>query len=294
MASLITATSDVEALIAARTLLQKELGKDYKKTGRSLGALTSYVTLYRDAKDATQFKPLVVKSGPCHGSSYNYPSGASEKDIRVGNVSLLNLNNWDKETLLLAHFWLDYLLNESFLKDYFVTKDAQEAIEEGIITYAPDAPVVLVHQCLVAARIPREYIGVATTFKKLVDAGVHRDLAFYMSYMISVDSSGMTRINRSYGHTNLHPDHTNFKNLCKQVFKGNPKKTYGTASEYYGVFAAFGDVTKSNNFEWFYTSVAEVKEHEDIWGDVVRELSLNVFENEAVERLNAAYLKLIK
>lgn len=148
------------------------------------------------------------------------------------------------------HWFVDYMLNRSIYKDAFITKDATQALAEGVVLIDGDKPGNLVGGAAVGLRRLWEHVYVARAAYDLVQQGVNEDLAFAIGHTIQAPSDINPATNVSWSanlnwHTSLNPDSLGWKglkNLLAHKFKPTDKYSLtGQYRNYSDMFAEQGD-----------------------------------------------------
>lgn len=144
-------------------------------------------------------------------------------------------------------WFLDYILNRSPYADTFVTKDAEEALEERLVVSSTDHEGCLVGGAIVALRRLWEHVYVAHSAYDLVQAGVNEDLAFILGHCIQAPSEIESNTIVSWTadlnwHTSIDPSYMGFgavKNFMQhKVLTKNG--TYFNTGRYRGYSAMYG------------------------------------------------------
>lgn len=150
-----------------------------------------------------------------------------------------------KETEL---WFVDYILNRSPYAKTFITKDAEEALEEGITVSSGDHPGNLVGGAVVALRRLWEHVYVAQAAFDLAKAGVNEDLAFLLGHCIQSPSKIADDTSVSWSaclnwHTSIDPGVMGFKAM-KAFLDHEPtglhKTNYVDSGSYNGYSNMFG------------------------------------------------------
>lgn len=126
-----------------------------------------------------------ITNTACHaglgGVGYNYKT----KAVAITNA-VMN-NGWLKKQDVLN--WLDWLANRSPFAKIFITKDAQDMLDNGMIV-STDHPANVVVGALILNRGCSEYKPICHTFNRLSELGVNENLACVMGHTFSCSEGG--------------------------------------------------------------------------------------------------------
>lgn len=147
------------------------------------------------------------------------------------------------------HWFVDYMLNRSIYSDAFITKDATQALAEGVVLIDGEKPGNLVGGAAVGLRRLWEHVYVARAAYDLVQQGVNEDLAFAIGHTIQAPSNIKDHTNVSWSanlnwHTSLNPGSLGWKglaNLLAHKFKPTEKYVSTGNYRYYSDMFSAGD-----------------------------------------------------
>lgn len=203
---------------------------------------------YSDWKRTTIANVAVVRSkksffstnSACHAglsAAYVDAERKGNGDI-LGTVSSVQRLKVKPEV---ASNFFRWLFNESPWKSVFATKDAEEALEHGIISEA-DVPNNLMVGGLVATRWPTEFPLRCDMWQALVNEGCEGDFAFCVSMLYKAEEGAA--VNRAAGgHTPMASGRLKGDYL-KRFLAHNPAKANKNYSEkltYSGIDDTWGD-----------------------------------------------------
>lgn len=286
-----SADTVLEAHKKARELLVRHYGVKYKPLNRSGGGIVSYATVYQSNGDPTRFQAFINISAPCHGTALN---GHNPGFRRLFNVSLPSITQWDGLQFEAAKAWLDYLINRSVFSIAYRTKSVDRMIKQGGVVSLPDRDVRLSHSAYQAARMPKEYLDGCVVFKRLVDEGMHEDMAFIFGYC-TVMQGDTLEITKRRVHTNIHPDSVNMVNLLRRNFADERTSStyhYSVYDNYAGIYKLFGPIAEGSMFKDIFNDLSETFEHEDVWGDKYTTTSFKI-SAESIVNANALFENIV-
>ncbi|SPF82095.1 hypothetical protein [Pseudomonas phage GP100] len=195
--------------------------------------LQNAATAHLDAQGVTQYS---IGGNVCH----NHMSNSGYK--YVVNCLMIGTDYTHTKGRCLpyeAELWfVDYIINRSAYSETFVSKDAEQCLEDQMTISSGDHPANLMVAGLVALRRLWEYTTVVSVAYALVQQGVSEDLAFILGHLAQVaedptDKSVLTWDACKAGHCSLNPARMDFKAL--QNFMNHkvlhPNKLW-SASEY--------------------------------------------------------------
>lgn len=222
---------------AAETLLDK-LDKGHLQWSEN----AAIVGVYEDEKRPAKFSGTQV----CHAGLSSLTGSIRVVSALMSGEGYATGRVLGKEVEL---WFVDYILNRSPYAETFVTKDAQQALEQKYTVSRGDVPANLMSAGMVALRRLWEYTYVAAAAYSLAKAGVNEDLAFLLGHTVCTADAPHAASNTSWsgchsGHCSINPCCMGWKAV--KAFMAHkptqPKGLYCKDTSYDGYDAMFGKV----------------------------------------------------
>jgi hypothetical protein len=189
-----------------------------------------------------------------------------------------------------AEAFLHWLLNESPYSESFVTKDAKEALSTSFLVSDANTPDNILVGGLISLRALTEVcmVQISTTWYELAKAGVDKNLAFLLGFMVRIDTAGAMYNNCGGHHSAIHPSYMT-KEAASNFINDRPKvvnDSYHETGSFSYIHDTWGGDGGSSEFrdcmkEWQYT------------GEVKKSSKVNPFER-AVAEDNGRYFNVEK
>lgn len=93
--------------------------------------------------------------------------------------------------------YLEWLQNYSPWSEVWHTKSARVTLKQGIMVANTDVPANLLAGAMFASRSLWEYPNIANTWNAFVNGGLHPDLSYYLSHVLTISGENMI----TYGHS---------------------------------------------------------------------------------------------
>lgn len=137
--------------------------------------------------------------------------------------------------------FIDWLINHSPWSDGFLSRSAQQVLDDKCFIANPEAPSNILIGGLIASRVLWEYREVSRAWHELVKRGVNPSLAFLLGHKASFDGGLVSFRNNNDGHKAIYLDKG--EDYTLNFIKGEPKlllTPYRKDNSYEGISATWG------------------------------------------------------
>ena len=210
--------------------MKKELINKVKRFRKSLRGSREDHGLCTFAVLKNKKDPYIITfhDAPCHMALSRVECRESFAIIALVELEKIQKDRHAKGFTIPYYRWL---LNDSPYAECFITKDAKEAIQYGIICKT-NVPSNLLVGGLVASRYPWEYAqNNYRAWCELYKRGVHPSMAFVMCHAVYQEREGKLQWGDGlYGHNSMCPDRTSVEGIL--TFLKNNKDNMNLNANY--------------------------------------------------------------
>ena len=217
----------------------------------------------------------------------------TNKDV-VCVVSNIQRGDWSKDSNKdIARRFLDYLANESILSNAFAIKDPKWMLDNNAVVADTNCASNIMLSGLMAARMLSDNLSCVILWAALVDSGMNKDLAFFLSPILGWQGSNyyctidFQAINAFFcpGALTYQCLKDFLSHKCKQ------KRPFNVDDNYYGLYITWASYVKSigdlGNYDSSYSTLSVgAREQKEIFSKIVFDFIVSAKKGEQIKVAN--------